>query len=111
MEAVLSKEKDWAMSSTMLHPDRTEIIDFTKPFIPETLTPLYHTEIYGSLSDEQKLCYNQLHGLYFNEQTMFFEKSFARTLLQELIAQSTCPKVVREGLIQFMLEEEQHTEM
>ena len=87
-----------------------EEIDFSRRFMPEELTPLYHTRCYGRLDACQQLRYNQLHALYFNEQTMFFEKALARNVLGYFLRQSL-PMPLKAGLRQFMLEEEQHTEM
>jgi hypothetical protein len=87
-----------------------EEIDFSKPFMPEELTPFYHTSGYRLLSGPQRLRYNQLHALYFNEQTMFFEKALARNVLGYFLAQPL-PADLKSGLRQFMTEEALHTEM
>ena len=60
-----------------------ELIDFSRRFIPDRLTPLYHTPVYAQLSDAQRLRYNQLHASYFNEQTIFFESAMAQHILHE----------------------------
>ncbi len=49
-------------------------IDFTRPFIAEDFTPLFHTPLYAALPPPIRLRYNQLHALYFNEQVAFFEQ-------------------------------------
>jgi len=85
-------------------------IDFSRPFMPEELTPLMFTPGYASLNDAQRLRYNQLNALYFNEQTMFFEKSLARNVLGYFLRQSL-PEQLKQGLQQFLSEEEQHTGM
>jgi hypothetical protein len=43
-------------------------------YVPEELTPLFFTPSYASLTNEQRVSYNRLHGLYFLEQTIFFEQ-------------------------------------
>lgn len=91
-------------------PNPVERIDFSRLFMPETLTPFYHAPGYRLLSEHQRLRYNQLHAMYFNEQTMFFEKALARNVLGYFLAQPL-PAELKTGLRQFMLEEEQHTEM
>lgn len=85
-------------------------IDFSRLFMPEELTPLYHTPGFGRLDARQKLRYNQLHALYFNEQTMFFEKALARNVLGYFL-NHPLPAELKAGLRQFLVEEEQHTEM
>ncbi|HTV39038.1 MAG TPA: diiron oxygenase [Candidatus Sulfotelmatobacter sp.] len=93
-------------------------IDFSRPFMPEELTPLFFTPACASLSEAQRLRYNQLDALYFNEQTMFFEKSLARNVLGYFLTRtprpagrSALPGSLKDGLRQFLSEEEQHTNM
>jgi hypothetical protein len=88
----------------------SEVIDHSLLFMPEDLTPLYHTPAYPSLSEAQRRRYNQLHALYFNEQTMFFEKALARNVLGYFLVRPL-PKELKSGLRQFMAEEEQHSAM
>jgi len=88
----------------------TGSIDFSLLFMPEDLTPLYHTPAYALLTDQQRLRYNQINALYFNEQTMFFEKSLARNVLGFFLRQPL-PAGLKEGLHQFMIEEETHSAM
>jgi P-aminobenzoate N-oxygenase AurF len=85
-------------------------IDFSRRFMPEELTTLYFTSAYATLTEAQRLRYNQLNALYFNEQTMFFEKTLARNVLGYFLAQQL-PKDLKAGLQQFLVEEEQHTAM
>lgn len=85
-------------------------IDLSRPFMPAELTPLFFTPGYATLSDTQRLRYNQLNALYFNEQIMFFEISLARNVLGYFLSRSL-PGALKEGLLQFLAEEQQHTEM
>jgi hypothetical protein len=85
-------------------------IDFTKRFIPERLTPLYHTAAYTRLSRGQQLRYNQLHASYFNEQTIFFESAMAQPILRGLMKR-TLPDGMADGLRIFIAEEAQHSQM
>lgn len=88
----------------------SEGIDFSRYFMPEELTPFFFTPAYARLTEEQRLRYNQLNALYFNEQTIFFEVSLARNVLGYFLSQPL-PGELKEGLRQFLAEEEQHTEM
>ncbi len=45
-----------------------------KRFIPERLTPLPFTPAWSALNPAEQLRYNQLHGLFFHEQIIFFEQ-------------------------------------
>src|SRR5687768_15490891 len=85
-------------------------IDFSRWFIPQPLTHLYHTPVYAGLTDAQRLRYNQLHALYFNEQIMFFEKTLARNVIGYFLSQPL-PDPLKVGLRRFLAEEEQHTAM
>jgi hypothetical protein len=89
---------------------RPETIDFGRWFMPEHLTTLFHADAYTLLTEAQRLRYNQLNALYFNEQTMFFEKALARNVLGYFLNQPL-PKELKSGLRQFLTEEEQHTAM
>jgi hypothetical protein len=85
-------------------------IDFSRRFMPEKLTPFFFTPAYGTLTEEQKLRYNQLHACYFNEQTIFFESAMARCILRDFLAQKL-PGGLAEGLQVFISEEAEHSEM
>jgi P-aminobenzoate N-oxygenase AurF len=85
-------------------------VDHRKRFIPEEFTPLYYTPSYRVLTEEQKLRYNQLQALYFNEQIIFFETAIGRKVLEALLRDSLPPQLTN-GLRQFLEEEQQHTEM
>ena len=68
-------------AAPMVVPPVADTVDFPRLFMPEMLTPLYHTPAYRSLSERQRLRYNQLNALYFNEQIVFFEKALTRNVL------------------------------
>jgi hypothetical protein len=85
-------------------------IDFSRWFMPDVLTPFYHTPAYQSLNEAQRLRYNQLNALYFNEQTMFFERALAQNVLGYFLAREL-PAGLKAGLRQFLEEEERHSEM
>ncbi len=54
-------------------PVQLGLVDFSKPFVPESFTPLFHTPVYARLSRVQQLRYNQLSGIRINEQFMLCE--------------------------------------
>ena len=85
-------------------------VDFSKLFLPEQFTPLYHTNAYASLSVEQRRRYNQLYALYFNEQIIFFETSLSESVLLPL-ADSRLPESLTAALREFVAEERRHTRM
>jgi hypothetical protein len=85
-------------------------VDHRMRFIPGEFTPLYYTQSYRALTEEQRLRYNQLQALYFNEQIIFFETAIGRKVLEALLRNSL-PSELKKGLRQFLEEEKQHTEM
>lgn len=85
-------------------------VDSGRRFIPEEFTPLFYTPSYSELGERQRLRYNQLQGLYFNEQIIFFETVLGRTVLEALMREPLPPGLTA-GLRQFRDEERQHTEM
>jgi hypothetical protein len=85
-------------------------VDPARFFIPAELTPLFHTPVYRELAEPQRLRYNQLHALYFNEQIQYFETALGRPILSALLRE-TWPDRLADGLRQFHDEELQHTEM
>ncbi|MFL6236920.1 MAG: diiron oxygenase [Thermoanaerobaculia bacterium] len=85
-------------------------VDTGRPFIPAEITPLFHTPCYRDLTEAQRLRYNQLHALYFNEQISFFETALGQPVLSALLREPW-PEGLAEGLRQFQEEERQHTEM
>lgn len=87
-----------------------EPVDLRRSFIPEELTPLSFTPVYGELSAAQRLRYNQLQALYFTEQILFFETALGRPILDALLREAW-PDSLAEGLRQFREEERQHSEM
>ena len=102
------------VANEKMNPTMTQVsgsaIDFTRRFIPERLTPLFHTPAYSRLSDEQRLRYNQLHGCYLNEQTIFFESAMARHILNHF-ASRKLPAGLAGELPCFIAEEAEHSEM
>lgn len=78
--------------------------------MPQHLTPLRHTAAYGRFSETQKLRYNQLHALYFNEQIIFFESAMAQHILRSFIPRHP-PARLADGLQKFLSEEAGHSKM
>ncbi|HEV7508909.1 MAG TPA: diiron oxygenase [Thermoanaerobaculia bacterium] len=85
-------------------------VDSGKLFLPEAFTPLFYTPAYGALTPEQRLRYNQLHALYFNEQILYFETALGHPILEALLRQAW-PDRLADGLRQFQEEERQHSAM
>jgi hypothetical protein len=114
LEAVLQRSgKAFAMNASppdLLAHSLDGAIDFSRRFMPDELTAFYHTSGWGALTDFQRLRYNQQSALYFNEQTMFFERALARNVLGYFLGRSL-PEELQTGLRQFLVEEERHSAM
>jgi hypothetical protein len=78
------------------------------PFIPEALTPLSFTPSWRRLNDTERLRYNQLHGLYFHEQIIFFEQAIIVPLMRSL-QPSVTDLGLRAALDVFIDEENRHS--
>ena len=78
--------------------------------MPQRLTPLYFTPAYETLSPAQRLRYNQLHALYLNEQTIFFERTLAPNVLGYFLKQNI-PAKLRDAVQEFQNDEERHSAM
>lgn len=87
-----------------------EAIDFSRRFMPDELASFCYAPAYTELTERQRLRYNQLDALYFNEQTMFFERALARNVLGHFL-RKPLSKELRAGLRQFLAEEEEHSAM
>jgi hypothetical protein len=79
-----------------------------KRFIPESLTPLAWTPFYASLDPADRIAYNRLHGLYFLEQTIYFEQLLGRPLLEHL-ARTAATEPLRREAREFADEEDNHS--
>jgi hypothetical protein len=82
--------------------------EWTMPFIPEQLTPLRLTPSWRQLSPEEQLRYNQLQGLYFHEQIIYFEQAIIIPLLRAVGPLVIAPSL-RASLIKFEEEENRHS--
>jgi hypothetical protein len=98
------------MNAAIAAPRLETSVDFERHFIPEEFTPLFYTQSYMELTEEQQLRYNQLHAIYFNEQIMFFEATLGQSVLEGLLRQAW-PERVAEALRRLRDEERQHTVM
>lgn len=85
-------------------------VDFGRKFIPEELTPLYYTAVYGRLAPGHRLRYNQLQALYFNEQIIFFETMIGRGVMQAL-QRHAWPDDFGDQVRRFAADEVRHTRM
>lgn len=88
-----------------------ETVDRSRPFIADSLTPLFYTDLWPALSDEQRLTYNQLNGTYWNELISWFEKELAMTVLHRIASDRSLEPELRGRLHGFLREEMLHAEV
>lgn len=81
-----------------------------RPFIPDRLLPLRLVSAWEALSAEEKLRYNQLHGLYFHEQIIYFEQAIIVPMLRAARPLVSDP-ALRKSLHDFEAEENAHSAM
>jgi len=82
--------------------------DWRRPFVPWRLLPLPHVPEWRLLTEAEQLRYNQLHGLYFHEQIIFFEQEIIVPLLRAARPHTRDP-VLRASLETFEAEENAHS--
>jgi hypothetical protein len=78
------------------------------PFVPERLTPLRFTPAWAALRPSERLHYNQLQGLYFHEQIIYFEQAIIVPMLRAARPLVADPKL-RDSLVTFEAEENTHS--
>lgn len=88
------------------------VVDLGRPFVPEEYTQLFYTDLYPSLTFDQRLRYNQLFGLRINEYIMMLEADLVERLLPPLLR---LPQVANDpALVQavrtMIAEEKKHFE-
>lgn len=85
-------------------------VDLTRPFLAESVVPLWYTESWALLDAAQALRANQITGLCFNELITFFESAFAPAVLAALRRQAV-PEDLAECLHHFLADEARHSAM
>lgn len=88
--------------------DASATVDRTRPFICDTLTPLYYTPTWAELETHERLTYNQLNGMYWNELIAAFEKEMALAVLNAAGRRGGVPASIRERLRGFANDEIEH---
>ncbi|MCX6938815.1 MAG: diiron oxygenase [Verrucomicrobia bacterium] len=75
------------MNPTTLDPARFRlgVVDKSRRFLPESLTPLAHTSVYAVLSPAVRLRYNQLFASAYHEQFIYLESMLAGPILPALM--------------------------
>lgn len=87
-------------------------VDRSRPFLSERLTPVYYTPGYATLTEPEKLRYNQITAMHFNELIAFFETTFSGVLEAVLESRAfSLPAELREAVVQFAEDERRHTQM
>ncbi len=89
--------------------ETAEGIDFSLPFVPESLTQLYYTTALERMGSAQRLRYNQLYAAHINEQFIFFEHDIGNAISRALLTSGALKQQVLRDRIKVMVDdEEQH---
>ncbi len=101
-----------AVDHSAYHDRDGREIDTSRQFVCPSATPLYYTPIYNDLTDQQRLRYNQLCGLSFNELVTLFESQFAQRVLAAVRndAERAGDEPLLDCVQQFIEEEEHHAQ-
>lgn len=81
-------------------------IDWTRPFAPERMTPLAYTPLFGTLSGEERLRYNQHFALYVNEKIAYLEEELSHFMLA--VAKLPRAAHLRPELLSLVQDEQRH---
>jgi hypothetical protein len=84
------------------------VVDRSRPFLPESLTPLAHTPSYATLPPAVRLRYNQLFASSYHEQFIFLESMLAGPILPAL-TQRFAADPLADRLRCFQAEERLHS--
>ncbi|MDS4075064.1 MAG: diiron oxygenase [Candidatus Accumulibacter sp.] len=82
-------------------------IDFSLPFVPESLTQLYYTPALARLSPAQRLRYNQLYAAHVNEQFIFFEHEIGNAIARALLRPGAVKQPSLRNRLQVMVDDEE----
>lgn len=86
-----------------------DTIDRSRPFTCNSICPLAHSPIWPTLTELQRLRYNQLVGLMQNEWICFFEQQFAVRVLPAVMRRGAIPPELAQSLEHFVEDERRHT--
>lgn len=100
--------KDHAISSSECEFDQCATkVDFSLPFVPESLTQLYYTPSLSRLSPAQRLRYNQLYAAHVNEQFIFFEHEIGNAISRALLRSGAVKQQSLRTRLQVMVDDEE----
>jgi hypothetical protein len=82
MSVVALRREDWSRERSLLRPakltpalvEAASALDLSRPWVPESLLPLYGTRSLAALSDAQRLRYNQAYGRQLLEEFIWLER-------------------------------------
>lgn len=86
-------------------------IQWDKPFVPESLTHFYYTDVYDAMTPEECLYYNQLTGMALAEQFIFLEEHILVPIMRKLLGSPhyLLSSSAREFIQNFIDEELKHS--
>lgn len=115
---LLNDQAQTAQAKLEAHPETRELpfetpVDFSRFWLPESLTHLAHLPVYAEFTREEKLTYNQTFALMVIEQSILFEDQLSGFMKKVFQAspkiREKYPDLFQEGVDHFLREEEEHT--
>ena len=117
MSGTALRQEDWSRERSLLRPSKlTSALvdgaasdpDISRPWVPETLLPLYGTPSFRSLTDAQRLRYNQAYARQLVEEFIWLEQSLILAPVKRLLAAPGLDSDVSLVLSSFAADERNH---
>ncbi len=116
MSGVALRREDWSRERSLLRPakltpalvEAAPALDLSRPWVPESLLPLYGTRSLAALSDAQRLRYNQAYARQLLEEFIWLERYLILAPVARLSQGSGLDPDVALVLRSFMSDESNH---
>jgi hypothetical protein len=117
MSGTALRQEDWSRERSLLRPSKltgalvdaaASSPDVSRPWVPESLLPLYGTRSFASLSDAQRLRYNQSYARQLAEEFIWLEQYLILAPVKRLLKASGLDPDVSLVLSSFVSDERNH---
>lgn len=87
------------------------VVDRSRRYIADSLTPLYYTPVWRKLTPPQRLTYNQINGTYWNELISWFERELAMAAISAIRLNPALDPTLAARVDELIREEMLHAEV
>lgn len=116
MAGVALRREDWSRERSLLRPakltpalvDAAPAPDISRPWVPESLLPLYGSRSFEALSDAERLRYNHAYARQLLEEFVWLERYLILAPLVRLSGGSGLDSDISLVLLSFMSDERNH---